>query len=172
MLTKDPDPVLKKPVKRHISMHLKEVSCISLLHFPQRPVPMDREVEFVIQRNGSKGEVSVKLLTPSGSYKDILVRIIDVDRLAVRFAIDEAGDHYVHVKYNGIPIPNSPFPISVVEQRDLRNFSYASLVKPVGLALKKIELMKWNDFRVDASEAGTVKNRLTHSCAEAIFILL
>lgn len=154
-----PRPVVKKIIKHRRSIETPGINQINLLHFPQRPVAIDTDVEFIIQKNNGKGSIEVKLLSPSGRHSEIPLRIIDFDRLAVRFKVEEIGDHYIHVKYNGKTIANSPFPLVVLEQilqptlareRD----SGASRVKLLGMALKRIQLLKMNDFRVDASEAG------------------
>lgn len=153
-----PRPVVKKIIRRSRTDQTAGINQINLLHFPQRPVAIDTDVEFIVQKNNGKGDIEVRLLSPTGRMSEIPLRIIDFDRLAVRFKVEEIGDHYVHVKYTGKPIVNSPFPLVVEEQTPLVMMrdreSDATQVKALGMALKRIQLLKINEFRVDASEAG------------------
>lgn len=158
-------PVVKKIIKYRGPNELAGINQIKLLHFPQRPVAAYSDVEFVIQKNNGQGDIKVRLLCPSGQFKEIPLRIIDFDRLAVRFIVEEIGDYYVHVKYNAKAIPNSPFPLIVQEEYDQNSVtsrecvSDASQVKLLGMALKRIKLDRWNEFRVDASSAGEKRIR-------------
>lgn len=138
-----------------------DIEKISLVRFPSRPVSLNAEIEFVLQKNGTSGCIEVNLETESGFVREIPLRILDFDRYAIRFTVTEPGDHLVHIRYNSQSIPNSPFRLRVcdfdnaLEEKHI--FSYASLVKPIGMGLKRINLRGWNEFRIDAMNAGDDK---------------
>lgn len=130
-------------------------------------------MEFVIQKHGNSGSIEARLECPNGFLRDIPLRILDPDRFAVRFSVDEAGDHYVHVMLNAVEIPNSPFQLLVYdyESRFEEDFSIenepeesrpeslpmASFVNPLGMGLKRINLFGENEFKIDATNAGDEK---------------
>ncbi len=53
------------------------------------------------------------MVSPSGSEDDCFISAIDTDIYSVRFLPRDNGVHYVHVKFNGVHIPGSPFPLKV-----------------------------------------------------------
>lgn len=138
-----------------------DIDKIQLVRFPGRPVSLNSEIEFVLQKNGTSGCIEVNLESESGFIREIPLRILDFDRYAIRFAVTEVGDHFVHIKYNSEPIPNSPFRLRVHDYDGPATksevFSYASLVKPIGMGLKRINLRGSNEFRIDAMNAGDDK---------------
>lgn len=53
------------------------------------------------------------MVSPSGSEDDCFISAIDTDIYSVRFVPRDNGIHYVHVKFNGVHIPGSPFVLKV-----------------------------------------------------------
>uniref|UniRef100_A0A336MMC0 CSON014222 protein n=1 Tax=Culicoides sonorensis TaxID=179676 RepID=A0A336MMC0_CULSO len=152
-----------KKVKHHPdpSKLVPDIEKIQLVRFPHRPVSLNADIEFVLQKNGTNGWLEVSFESASGFMREIPLRILDFDRYAIRFAANEEGDHLVHIKYNSRPIPHSPFRLRVCDFNAFETkpeiFSYASLVKPIGMGLKRINLRGINEFRIDAMNAGDDK---------------
>lgn len=53
------------------------------------------------------------MVSPSGVEDDCFISAIDADIYSVRFVPRENGIHYIHVKFNGVHIPGSPFILKV-----------------------------------------------------------
>ena len=53
------------------------------------------------------------MVSPAGVEDDCFISAIDSDIYSVRFVPRENGIHYIHVKFNGVHIPGSPFPLKV-----------------------------------------------------------
>lgn len=54
-----------------------------------------------------------QLVTPAEAEDDCFISAIDADLYTVRFLPHDNGIHYIHVKFNGVHIPGSPFPLRV-----------------------------------------------------------
>lgn len=52
-------------------------------------------------------------MAPSGAEEDCFTDLLDGDLYSVRFVPKEMGIHYVHIKFNGIHIPGSPFRLRI-----------------------------------------------------------
>lgn len=163
--------------KKSIPQPSTDITKIQLVRFPSRPVSINSEIEFVLQRNGTTGCIEVNLQDEStGLLREIPLRILDFDRYAIRFVVNQVGDHLVHINYNSDPIPNSPFMLRVHDYEGTKPevFSYASLVKPIGMGLKRITLTGSNEFRIDATNAGDDKLLLgiygPHGYIDELFI--
>ncbi|CAG0910579.1 unnamed protein product, partial [Cyprideis torosa] len=76
---------------------------------------VDKPVSFIANKNGAKGHLDCKAVSPSGVEDDCFVAPIDDDAYSIRFLPKENGIHFIHVKLNGIHVPQSPFKIQVGE---------------------------------------------------------
>jgi len=56
---------------------------------------------------------NLQVVSPSGVEDDCFISAIDSDIYSVRFVPRENGIHYIHVKFNGVHIPGSPFVLKV-----------------------------------------------------------
>lgn len=54
-----------------------------------------------------------QIVSPSGAEDDCFIQSIDAESYSVRFMPRENGIHNVHIKFNGVHIPGSPFRIKV-----------------------------------------------------------
>lgn len=54
-----------------------------------------------------------QIVSPSGIEDDCFIQSIDADTFSVRFMPRENGIHNIHIKFNGVHIPGSPFRIRV-----------------------------------------------------------
>lgn len=55
----------------------------------------------------------LQLVGPSGLEDDCFVQLIDSEEWSVRFMPREDGVHKIHVKFNGVHIPGSPYSVRV-----------------------------------------------------------
>lgn len=54
-----------------------------------------------------------QIIAPSNTEDDCFVQSIDADEYSIRFYPREHGIHTIHVKFNGVHIPGSPYHIKV-----------------------------------------------------------
>lgn len=53
------------------------------------------------------------MVSPSGAQDDCFIQSIDQDMYSVRFMPRDNGVHNIHVKFNGVHIPGSPYRLKV-----------------------------------------------------------
>lgn len=53
------------------------------------------------------------MVSPSGTEDDCFIQSIDQDMYSVRFMPRDNGVHNIHVKFNGVHIPGSPYRLKV-----------------------------------------------------------
>lgn len=63
--------------------------------------------------NGAKGNMDGKVIAPSGTEDDAFLSKIDDDQWAFRFIPRENGVHRLHIRFNGVHIPESPFSMRI-----------------------------------------------------------
>ncbi|XP_055381567.1 filamin-B [Condylostylus longicornis] len=158
--------VYEDPSKLFISPEITDVSRIEILHFPSEPVPIDEEVDFIIKRNGAKGNFEVKVEHPNNGLSNVAVKDVDPERVRVRFTPTSEGLYKVHIKCNCLKCPTTPLTVyifakdidhSIVSGSSLRLPLFTSNSKKVtirGDGIKVVKLNTKNEFIVDASLAG------------------
>lgn len=57
--------------------------------------------------------VFIQVVSPSGTEDDCFIQSIDQDMYSVRFMPRDNGVHNIHVKFNGVHIPGSPYRLKV-----------------------------------------------------------
>jgi len=57
--------------------------------------------------------VILQVVSPSGTEDDCFIQSIDQDMYSVRFMPRDNGVHNIHVKFNGVHIPGSPYRLKV-----------------------------------------------------------
>jgi filamin len=57
--------------------------------------------------------VILQVVSPSGTEDDCFIQSIDQDEYSVRFMPRDNGVHNIHVKFNGVHIPGSPYRLKV-----------------------------------------------------------
>jgi len=55
----------------------------------------------------------LQVVSPSGTEDDCFIQSIDQDMYSVRFMPRDNGVHNIHVKFNGVHIPGSPYRLKV-----------------------------------------------------------
>ncbi|KAK4872119.1 hypothetical protein RN001_016243 [Aquatica leii] len=138
------------PYKVYISPAVGDAHLLEVAHFPQGCVQADTPSHFIVRRNGAgKGSLDGKIIGPSGHEDDCFIQVIDQEEYSVRFMPRENGIHKIHVKYNGVHIPGSPFQIKVG-----KDTADPAAVHAAGNGLKDIKTGVKTDFIIDTLNAG------------------
>lgn len=137
---------------------LTDVERIQILNFPTEPVPINADVNFVVKKDGIKGDLEVIVQCPSGRQTTIPTQYLDPDkqRIGVTIRFHSKGVYQVHMKCNSVVLPGSPYLIIVTDKKNCIPVfnSDASLVTVKGFGLERISLHSSNEFIVDGSDAG------------------
>ncbi|XP_035216492.1 filamin-A-like isoform X2 [Stegodyphus dumicola] len=121
---------------------------IELGEIPEAQV--NKPLTLAIVMNGAKGNLDGKVITPSGTEDDCFIAPLDADQWALRFIPRENGIHLIHIRCDGIHIPQSPFRLRVgVDDAD------PAAVHAYGQGLKEAKSGTKMDFIVDTCSAGT-----------------
>ncbi|TRZ05133.1 hypothetical protein HGM15179_021974, partial [Zosterops borbonicus] len=70
---------------------------------------------FAVSLNGARGALDAKVHSPSGALEECHISEVTPDKYAVRFIPRENGVYSIDVKFEGSPIPGSPFKVRVGE---------------------------------------------------------
>ncbi|GFR00533.1 filamin-A [Trichonephila clavata] len=123
---------------------------IELAHVPESGLQANKPVSLAILMNGAKGNLDGKVLTPSGTEDDVFIAPLDADQWAMRFVPRENGIHLIHIRCDGIHIPQSPFRLRIGQDD-----ADPAAVQAYGQGLKEAVSGTKTDFIVDTCSAGT-----------------
>nr|CAD7398073.1 unnamed protein product [Timema cristinae] len=137
------------PYKLFISPAMGDAHKLEVFQFPDSGVQADKPAAFLVRKNGAKGELDAKIVSPSGTEDDCFIQSIDSDTYSVRFMPRENGIHNIHVKFNGVHIPGSPYRIKVGKED-----ADPAAVHATGNGLGDIKTGIKTDFLVDTCNAG------------------
>jgi len=101
------------PFRVYITPAQGDAHKIEIGQFPEAGCQVNKPQAFIVRKNGAKGDFDSKVVSPSGVEDDCFISAIDSDIYSVRFVPRENGIHYIHVKFNGVHIPGSPFVLKV-----------------------------------------------------------
>ncbi|KAG7210743.1 hypothetical protein KM043_012240 [Ampulex compressa] len=137
------------PHKVYISPAMGDAHKLEVAQFPEAGVQPDKPATFLVRKNGAKGELDAKIVSPSGVEDDCFIQSIDSDTYSVRFMARENGIHNIHIKFNGVHISGSPYRIKVgkVDADPAALHAY-------GNGLKDIKTGQKTDFIIDTCNAG------------------
>ncbi|XP_034239661.1 filamin-A isoform X3 [Thrips palmi] len=136
------------PYKVYISPAMGDAHKLEVAQFPT-DVQVDKPAQFLVHKNGAKGELDAKIVSPGGSEDDCFIQLIDQDTYSVRFMPRENGVNSIHSKFNGVHIPGSPFRIKVGKED-----ADPAAVHAVGNGLGEVKTGHKTDFIVDTCAAG------------------
>ncbi|XP_076762357.1 filamin-A-like isoform X2 [Xylocopa sonorina] len=138
------------PHKVYISPAMGDAHKLEVAQFPESGVQPDKPATFLVRKNGAKGELDAKCVSPSGIEDDCFIQNIDSDTYSVRFMARENGIHNIHLKFNGVHIPGSPYRVKVgkVDADPAALHAY-------GNGLKEIKTGQKTDFIIDTCNAGS-----------------
>ncbi|CAL1273258.1 unnamed protein product [Larinioides sclopetarius] len=123
---------------------------IELAHVPESGLQANKPVSLAILMNGAKGNLDGKVVTPSGTEDDVFIAPLDADQWAMRFVPRENGIHLIHIRCDGVHIPQSPFRLRIGQDD-----ADPAAVQAYGQGLKEVESGTKTDFIVDTCSAGT-----------------
>ena len=106
------------PYKVYISPAMGEARKVEVGQFPDSGMQTNKPSMFIVRKNGAKGELDAKIVSPSGLEDDCFIAPVDNDQYSVRFMPHENGIHNIHVKFSGVHIPGSPFRMKVRPRMD------------------------------------------------------
>ncbi|XP_076669355.1 filamin-A-like isoform X2 [Andrena cerasifolii] len=138
------------PHKVYISPAMGDAHKLEVAQFPESGVQPDKPATFLVRKNGAKGELDAKIVSPSGVEDDCFIQAIDSDTYSVRFLARENGIHSIHIKLNGVHITGSPYRIKIgkVDADPAALHAY-------GNGLKEIKTGQKTDFIIDTCNAGS-----------------
>ncbi|XP_020279518.1 filamin-A isoform X4 [Pseudomyrmex gracilis] len=138
------------PHKVYISPAMGDAHKLEVAQFPENEVQPDKPSTFLVRKNGAKGDLFAKIVSPSGVQDDCFIQSIDADTYSVRFMPTENGVHQIHIKFNGVHITGSPYRIKVgkVDADPAALHAY-------GNGLKEIKTGQKTDFIIDTCNAGS-----------------
>ncbi|XP_035726882.1 filamin-A-like isoform X4 [Vespa mandarinia] len=138
------------PYKVYISPAMGDAHKLEVAQFPESGVQPDKPYTFLVRKNGAKGELDGKIVSPSGIEDDCFIQSIDSDTYSVRFMARENGIHSLHLKFNGVHITGSPYRIKVgkVDADPAALHAY-------GNGLVEVKTGQKTDFIIDTCNAGS-----------------
>ncbi|XP_044766045.1 filamin-A isoform X1 [Coccinella septempunctata] len=137
------------PFKVYISPAVGDAHLLEVIQFPEGHIQADKPSQFLVRRNGAKGDLDAKIIGPSGHEDDCFVQIIDMEEYSVRFMPRENGIHKIHAKFNGVHIPGSPFSVKVG-----KDTADPAAVHATGNGLQDVKTGVKTDFIIDTCNAG------------------
>ncbi|XP_066283723.1 filamin-C-like isoform X22 [Branchiostoma lanceolatum] len=86
---------------------------VSVSSLQETGLKLNQPASFAVQLNGARpGDLQAQVIAPSGAQEEcIITDVEEAGQYVVRFMPRENGVYTVHVTYNGVPIPGSPFRI-------------------------------------------------------------
>lgn len=138
------------PQKVYISPAMGDAHKLEIAQFPQGSVQPDTPAQFLVRNNGAKGKLDAKVIAPSNTENDCFIQAIDQEETSVRFYPREHGIHSIHVKFNGVHIPGSPFRVKVGKE-----VADPACVQASGNGLKEAKTGQKADFIIDTCNAGS-----------------
>lgn len=137
------------PYKVYISPAMGEAHKLEVAQFPDGAVQADKPAQFIVRKNGAKGDLDAKVVAPSNTEDDCFIQLIDQDQYSVRFYPRENGIHSIHVKFNGVHIPGSPYRIKVG-----KDDADPAAVHAHGNGLGDVRTGQKTDLLIDTCNAG------------------
>ncbi|XP_043279891.1 filamin-A isoform X2 [Venturia canescens] len=138
------------PHKLYISPAMGDAHKLEVAQFPDGGVQPDKPATFLVRKNGAKGELDAKIVSPSGIEDDCFIQSIDAEEYSVRFMARENGIHNIHIKFNGVHINGSPYRVKVGKVD-----ADPAALHAFGNGLKEIKTGQKTDFIIDTCNAGS-----------------
>ncbi|CAH1264973.1 FLNC [Branchiostoma lanceolatum] len=83
---------------------------VSVSSLQETGLKLNQPASFAVQLNGARpGDLQAQVIAPSGAQEECIITDVEEGQYVVRFMPRENGVYTVHVTYNGVPIPGSPF---------------------------------------------------------------
>ncbi|XP_008201955.1 filamin-A isoform X1 [Nasonia vitripennis] len=137
------------PHKLYVAPAMGDAHKLEIAQFPEGSIQPDKPYTFLVRKNGAKGELDGKIVSPSGIEDDCFIQSIDSEEYSVRFMPRENGIHNIHIKFNGVHINGSPFRVKVGKVD-----ADPAAIHAHGNGLKDIKTGQKTDFIIDTCNAG------------------
>lgn len=138
------------PYKVYIAPAMGEAHKLEVAQFPEGYIQADTPSQFIVRKNDAKGDLDAKIVSPANIADDCFIQLIDHETYSVRFYPRENGIHNIHVKFNGVHIPGSPYKIKVG-----KDIADPAAVHAYGPGLKEVvKTGVKTDLIVDTCNAG------------------
>ncbi|KAK8751523.1 hypothetical protein OTU49_008926 [Cherax quadricarinatus] len=137
------------PYKVYITPSMGEARKVEIAQFPDQGAMPNKPQSLLVTKNGAQGHLDCKFVAPSGQEEDCFTDLLDNDTYSVRFVPKEIGIHYIHIKFNGIHIPGSPFRLRIGKDE-----ADPAAVSAAGKGLEACVSGQKTDFIVDTCNAG------------------
>ncbi|KAI3382304.1 hypothetical protein SNEBB_011398 [Seison nebaliae] len=115
----------------------------------KKPVQANKPCTFTVDMNGVVGDLTTSIVSPSGIEERGLIDDMGDGHCRVKFIPHENGVHWVHVRLNGTPIPESPFRVVVGDA-----ISDPGRVSAYGPGLHQCDCGRQTYFIVNTLNAG------------------
>ncbi|RXG52936.1 Filamin-A, partial [Armadillidium vulgare] len=140
------------PFKVYVTPAMGEARKVEVGQFPDQGSLANKACNFLILRNGAPyhGHIDCKVVSPSGKEDDCFMDRFDDDVHSVRFMPRENGIHSIHIKYDGIHIPGSPFRLRIG-----KDDADPAAVGASGKGLEAAVSGQKMDFIIDTCNAGS-----------------
>ncbi|XP_076061850.1 filamin A protein cher isoform X2 [Oratosquilla oratoria] len=137
------------PYKVYITPSMGEARKVEIGQFPEQGAKPNKAQNFIVCRNGARGQLDCKMVSPSGQEDDCFQDLLDDETYSVRVLPRENGVHFIHIKFNGIHIPGSPFRLRIGKDE-----GDPAAVSASGKGLEGCVSGHKTDFIVDTCSAG------------------
>lgn len=138
------------PYRIQVAPAVGDAHKLEIAQFPQGAIQPNTPSQFLVRKNGAKGDIDAKIVSPSNNEDDCFIQTIDSEETSVRFYPREEGMHSIHVKFNGIHIPGSPYRVKVG-----KDVADAAFVSATGPGLKNVVTGQKTHFLINTCDAGT-----------------
>ncbi|KAK2704441.1 hypothetical protein QYM36_016740, partial [Artemia franciscana] len=139
------------PYRVYITPATGDAHKVEIGQFPDQGVKSGKPQAFIVRKCGARGEFDAKVVSPTGTEDDCFISpIVEDETYSVRFLPHENGIHYIHVKFNGIHIPGSPFKLKVGEED-----CDPAAIKVKGDGISKAVSGHKSEFIIDTTGTGT-----------------
>ncbi|XP_078597433.1 filamin-C-like isoform X40 [Branchiostoma floridae x Branchiostoma japonicum] len=107
------DHIPGSPFSVDVTPPMGDARQVSVSSLQETGLKLNQPASFAVQLNGARpGDLQAQVIAPSGAQEEcIITDVEEAGQYVVRFMPRENGVYTVHVTYNGVPIPGSPFRI-------------------------------------------------------------
>jgi filamin len=141
----------ESPFTAYISPPIGDAKKLTVQSFRNKGFEVNKACVFSVNFNGARGKIDAKVTNPSGTQESCLVQEMDDDQYGIRFIPHENGIHWVHVRFDGHEIPDSPFRICVGSANSMAD---PGRVFASGEGLSSGQTGKPCEFLIDTLNAG------------------
>lgn len=137
------------PYKVYVTPSLGDARLVELAEGPEQGSKPDKAQSLLVIKNGAKGQLDCKLVSPSGHEDDCFIDLLHEDTYSVRCVPREVGIHFIHIKLDHMHIPGSPFRLRIGKDE-----ADPAAVSASGKGLEGAVSGHKSDFIVDTCNAG------------------